>query len=247
MSNTPGTVDDATATTALFLMISAFRNFSTAERNLRAGNWKNGLASADANGLTGRTLAILGLGGIGYRMAELVQTFPMRIIYHSRHPVAKAPSSWEYFGPERMDDFLANTDVLSIHIPLNDETRGMVGEEMIRKLKRGAIIVNTARGKVIDEEAMIRALEDRHVRGSNTPGCRNFSLQKQLGAVGLDVFATEPSVDPRLIALPNAALLPHVGTLAQDCMLEMEVRALINIQDYLEKGVGRDIVPELEV
>lgn len=166
MSNTPGTVDDATATTALFLMIAAFRNFSAAERNLRAGNWKNGLASADANGLTGRTLAILGLGGIGYRMAELVQTFPMRIIYHSRHPVAKAPSSWEYFGPERMDEFLANADVLSLHVPLNDETKGMVDEKMIRKLKRGSIIVNTARGKVIDEEAMIRALEDRHVRDS---------------------------------------------------------------------------------
>jgi glyoxylate reductase len=229
-------------------MIAAFRNFSMAERNLRAGHWKNGLASADANGLTGRTLAILGLGGIGYRMAELVQTFPMRIIYHSRHPVSKAPPSWEYFGPESMDAFLAMADVLSIHVPLNDETKGMVDEKMIRKLKKGSIIVNTARGKVIDEEAMIRALDDRHVRGSDTSGRRNFSLRRcdsQLGAVGLDVFATEPSVDPRLISLPNATLLPHVGTLAQDCMLEMEVRALTNIQDYLEKGVGRDIVPEL--
>lgn len=167
VSNTPGTVDDATATTALFLMIAAFRNFSQAERNLRAGHWKTGLRSEDANGLTGRTLAILGLGGIGHRLAVLAEPFPMRIIYHSRHPVAKAPPSWQYFGTDRMDEFLETADVLSVHVPLNDETRGMVDEKMIRKLKKGAIIVNTARGQVIDEEAMIRALQDGHVRSSS--------------------------------------------------------------------------------
>lgn len=111
--------------------------------------------------MSGRTLAILGLGGIGSRLAELVQSFPMRVIYHSRTKVADAPAYCEYF--DNVDEMLKQTDVLSVHVPLRQETVGLVGEKMIRTLKPGAIIINTARGKVIDEEALIRALEDGHV------------------------------------------------------------------------------------
>ena len=163
VSNTPGAVDDATATTALYLMLSALRQFSKAERNLRTGQWKEGLYSGNAHDATGRTVAILGLGGIGMRLAELVHAFPMRVVYHNRSPANNAPSWCEYFPAERLDEMLAQADVLSIHVPLNSATEGLVSEEMIRKLKKGAIIVNTARGKVIDEDAMIRALEDGHV------------------------------------------------------------------------------------
>lgn len=96
------------------------------------------------------------------RLAELAHAFPMRIIYHSRHKVVGAPQWCEYF--EDVEKMLGQTDVLSVHIPLKKDTEGLVGEKWIRALKRGAIIINTARGKVIDEEAMIRALEDGHVR-----------------------------------------------------------------------------------
>jgi lactate dehydrogenase-like 2-hydroxyacid dehydrogenase len=163
VSNTPIAVDDATATTALYLMISAFRHFSMGERSLRAIRWKGDISPSQTHDLTGKTLAILGLGGIGFRLAELARAFPMRIIYHSRKKVSGAPDWCEYFGQERLDEFLGLADVLSVHVPLRPDTEGLVGEEMIRKLKKGAILVNTARGKVIDEAALVKALEDRHV------------------------------------------------------------------------------------
>ncbi|TCD66554.1 hypothetical protein EIP91_001275 [Steccherinum ochraceum] len=229
VSNTPGAVDDATATTALYLMISAHRQYALAERNIRSLKWKSSLRSGNAHDLTNRTLAILGLGGIGMRLAELARAFPMRIVYHNRHKVEDAPEWCEYFPKERLDEMLGLADVLSVHVPLKKETEGLVDERMIRKLKKGAIIVNTARGKVIDEAAMIRALEDGH-----------------LGAVGLDVYPDEPEVNPRLFDFPNATLLPHMGTETCDSQKKMEIRALTNLLDYLQKGAGKDVVPELK-
>ncbi len=130
---------------------------------MRIARWKNDVSTSLIRDPTGKTLAILGLGGIGLRLAELAHAFPMRIIYHSRNKVVGAPDWCEYFGKERLDEFLGLADVLSVHIPLRPDTEGLVNEEMIRRLKKGAIIVNTARGKVIDEAALIKALEDRHV------------------------------------------------------------------------------------
>jgi len=164
VSNTPGAVDDATATTALYLIISTLRQYSKAERNLRKGAWNSGLNSGRAFDVTGKSLAILGMGGIGTRIAELARAFPMRVIYHNRRPAEGAPPWAEYYPKERLAAFLKEADVLAVSVPLRQETEGLVGEEMIRGLKRGAIVVNTARGKVIDEDAMIRALEDGHVR-----------------------------------------------------------------------------------
>ena len=162
MSNTPGAVNDATATTALYLILATVRQFPLGERSLRAGAWKPTTIAPNAHDLTGRTLAILGLGGIGSRLAELAHAFPMRVLYHSRRQVHTAPAWCEYVP--KLENMLAQTDVLSIHLPLNAETEGFVGERLIRALKKGAIITNTARGRVIDEEALIRALEDGHVR-----------------------------------------------------------------------------------
>lgn len=164
LSNTPGAVDDATATTALYLIISTLRQYSVAERSLREMRWKPKGLNTRTHDITGKTLAILGLGGIGTRLAVLAHAFPMRILYHSRHKNLDAPEYCEYF--ENVEEMLAQTDVLSVHVPLRKETVGLVGEKWIRALKPGAVIVNTARGKVIDEEAMIRALEDGHVGGS---------------------------------------------------------------------------------
>jgi len=161
LSNTPGAVNDATATTALYLLISTLRQYSIAERSLREHKWKPHGLNKRTFDVTGKTLGILGLGGIGTRLAILAHGFPMRVIYHSRHRNPDAPAFCEYF--EKVEDMLAQTDVLSVHVPLRQETVGLVSEKWIRALKPGAIIINTARGKVIDEEAMIRALEDGHV------------------------------------------------------------------------------------
>ncbi|OSX61824.1 hypothetical protein POSPLADRAFT_1144166 [Postia placenta MAD-698-R-SB12] len=214
VSNTPGAVDDATATTALYLLISAFRSFSKAERDIRAGAWKTLHPPASAHDLTGKVVAILGLGGIGLRFADLVHAFPMRVLYHSRRKFPHAPEWCEYYSADRLDEMLATADVLSIHVPLNEHTVELVDKTMIRKLKKGAIIINTARCRVIDEEEMMRALEDGH-----------------LGAIGLDVFYDEPNVNPRWFDFPNATLLPHVGTATCDTIKSMELRALGNLRN----------------
>lgn len=144
----------------MYLLISAVRQYSIAERNVREGKWKSGLApSHDPSAFT---LGILGLGGIGLRLAHLAHGFPMRVIYHSRNPNPNAPEWAEYF-PDR-EAMLRETNVLSIHVPLKKETEGLVGEKEIRTLRPGSVIINTARGKVIDEDALIGALKDGHVR-----------------------------------------------------------------------------------
>ncbi|KAF8448648.1 D-isomer specific 2-hydroxyacid dehydrogenase [Boletus edulis BED1] len=232
VSNTPGAIDDATATTALYLIISTLRHFSRAERSLYAGTWKSPISSGKTHDLTTRTLGILGLGGIGLRLAHLVHAFPMRVVYYSRHKRTDLPEWCEY--AESIEALCQQADVLSVHVPLREETVHLVGEREIRVMKRGSIIVNTARGKVIDEEAMIRALEDGHA-----------SPPFPLAAVGLDVYPNEPNVNPRLLAFPQNALLPHMGTENQDSQRQMEVRALTNLRDFLRDGQGKDVVPEL--
>jgi len=226
VSNTPGAVDEATATTALYLLISTLRQFSLAERSLRANTWKTPLHPGRAHDLTARTLGILGLGGIGLHLAHFAHAFPMRIVYHSRSKNENAPAWCEYY--DKMEDMLKEIDILSIHVPLRNDTESLVGEKEIRALKKGSIIVNTARGKVIDEEAMIRALEDSH-----------------LSSVGLDVYPDEPNINPRLLEFPQVTLLPHMGTENQDSQKKMEIRALTNLRDYLTKGKGTDLIPEM--
>lgn len=186
MSNTPGAVDDATATTALYLIISALRQFSKAERDLRKGEWKYSLNPGQAFDLTDKTLAVLGMGGIGTRIAELAHAFPMRVIYHNRRPAEGAPSWTQYYPKERLAEFLKEADVLAVSVPLRPETEGLVGEEVIRGLKKGAFIVNTARGKVIDEDAVIRALEAGHVRSPVLPFA--FSLTSLVHSSGALVW-----------------------------------------------------------
>ena len=161
MSNTPGAVDEATATTALYLLISTLRQFSLGERSLRSNTWKSPIDPGRAHDLSSCTLGILGLGGIGLHLANLAHAFPMRVIYHSRSRNRNAPGWCQYYA--KMEDMVKETDVLSVHVPLRKDTESLVGEKEIRALKKGSVIVNTARGKVIDEEAMIRALADGHV------------------------------------------------------------------------------------
>lgn len=228
------------------------RQYSSSEQSLRARKWKPAGINSISHDLTGRTLAILGLGGIGRRLAELVQPFPMRVIYHSRRPVADAPSYCEYFA--NVEEMLAQADVLSVHVPLRKETEGLVGEKWIRALKPGATIINTARGKVIDEEALIRALKDGHVstpliqiRGIRFNDLFNTTAYMQLAAAGLDVFPNEPEVNPQLLEFPQVTLLPHMGTENQDTQKKMEVRTLQNLRDFLLTGMGKDLVTEYKV
>lgn len=160
-------MDIGTATTALYLLISALRQFSIAERSIRDGKWKAGLQPA--HDPPAKTLGILGMGGIGQRFGEMAQVLPMKkIYYHNRKPKTDAPAWAEYVAD--FEEFLEKSDVLSIHCPLNEKTVGLIGEKEIAKLKKGSIIINTARGKVIDEAALIAALKSGHVRHSTFLG-----------------------------------------------------------------------------
>ncbi|WWC64962.1 uncharacterized protein I303_107576 [Kwoniella dejecticola CBS 10117] len=225
VSNTPGAVDEATATTAVFLLIATMRRFSQCEAVLRAGGFVAKGVEESARDLSGKTVGILGMGGIGLQMANYIRPFGCNLVYHNRKPNALAPPDVKYIAD--LYDMLGQVDVLMVSIPLSEKTRGFIGEKEIRAMKKGSIIVNTARGPVIDEEAMIKALQDGH-----------------LGSVGLDVFVKEPEVDQRLRDMPHVTLLPHVGTENQDARRKMEVTALTNIKEYLTNGVGPNLVPE---
>lgn len=246
MSHTPKAVDEGTAETALFLLLATVRNFTLAEASLRAGNWKPKTMESTSYELSSRTLGVLGLGGIGGLLAEMVRPMGMRVIYHNRKPASDAPKGCEYFAD--LDEMLAQTDVLSVHIPLNDKTEHFVNDSVIRKMKKGSVIINTARGKVIDEAAMIKALEDGHVRFAATVVMADSDCDcdcvYQLSAIGLDVFPDEPKVNPRLLEFPTATLLPHVGTENQDSRHHMEMMCVVNLRDFLTKGKGENIVPE---
>lgn len=225
VSNTPEVTVDATATTAFFLMISALRQFTRLESDARAGRWRANAQAEDMHNVTGRTLAILGMGSIGTRLAELARSFPMRVVYHNRREVEDAPEWCEYF--ESLDEMLSIADVLSVHVPLSEATRGIIGKKEIRMMKKGSVIVNTARGPVVDEEALLEALEDHH-----------------LGGAGLDVYTDEPNINARFLALDNVTMLPHAGTATVETAEAVEVRVMTNLQDFLLNGKGRDRVPE---
>ncbi|KAG2369262.1 D-isomer specific 2-hydroxyacid dehydrogenase [Suillus spraguei] len=227
VSNTPRGNEDATATATLYLMLSCLRHFSMAERSLRSGTWRKPYNAAQVHDITGRTLGILGLGAIGLRFAHLAHAFPMRIIYFSRRKAESAPDWCEYVSS--IEELCKQAYVLSVHIPLNQSTVGMIGEKEIRTLQRGSVLLNTSRGRTVDQEAVIRALEDGH-----------------LSSVGLDVYPDEPHVDPRLLTFPRCTLLPHVGGDTAEAWRKMELKALGNLRAFVLGGVGEDIVPELK-
>ncbi|KIJ65892.1 hypothetical protein HYDPIDRAFT_87735 [Hydnomerulius pinastri MD-312] len=226
VSNTPCVNADATAHAALYLMLSCLRHFSMAERSLRAGTWNAAISSANTHDSTGRTIGILGLGSIGLRLAHFAHVFPMRVVYHSRHPVITAPSWCEYVAS--VEALCREADILSIHVPLKAETIGLIGKHEIRTLKRGSILINTARGKIVDEQAMIKALEDGH-----------------LSAVGLDTYPDEPNINSRLLDFPQCALLPHVGGESAESEKARELRVLTNLHEFVQGRMGMDVVPEL--
>ncbi|KAG1827812.1 D-isomer specific 2-hydroxyacid dehydrogenase [Suillus variegatus] len=227
VSNTPRANEDATATTALYLMISCLRRFSMAERSLRSGTWKTPCDAAQTYDVTGRTLGIFGLGGIGLRFAHLAHAFPMRIIYFSRRKAESVPDWCEYVSS--LEELCKQADVLSLHVPLNQSTAGIIGENEIRTLRRGSVLLNTSRGRIVDQEAMIRALEDGH-----------------LSSVGLDVYPDEPCIDPRLLTFPQCTLLPHIGGVSAESSRAKELQALGNLKAFVLGGIGENIVPELK-
>ncbi len=191
VTNTPDVVTDATADLAMALLLAAARRVCEGDRLIRAGGWREAAPEfLLGREVTGKTLGIVGFGRIGQAMARRASGFGMRILY-------SGPREVSFPGATRfeLDALLASSDFVSIHCPLTDATRDLLSRERIARMKPGAILVNTSRGPVVDEDAVAEALEEG-----------------RLFAAGLDVFRSEPRVPERLRRAENAVLTPHVGS-----------------------------------
>lgn len=223
LSNTPTAVDDATADTNAFLILGALRNFNNSMACLRRGDWREGIALG--HDPQGKTLGILGMGGIGRALKQRCDAFGMRTIYHNRTRLsAHLECGAEYVS---FDALLRDSDVLSLNLPLNGATRHIIDEVAFSKMKDGVVVVNTARGAVIDEAALVTALESGKV-----------------GCAGLDVYEEEPKIDPGLLANDNCILLPHMGTYSHETLMKMEERTIANVRSAVLDGKLLDLVPE---
>jgi glyoxylate reductase len=188
--NTPGILDDTTADLAFALLLAASRLMSTAEADLRAGRWQSWeMGQYLGHDIHGRVLGLVGYGRIGQAVARRAAGFGMEVIHHTRTPTGE--TGW--VGD--LDELLGRADAISLHVPLTPATRHLIGRKQLAAMKPTAVLVNTARGPVVDEEALAEALEDGVIF-----------------AAGIDVYEAEPTVHPRLMAAPRAVLLPHIGS-----------------------------------
>ncbi len=218
VTNTPDVLTDTTADFAFALLLAAARRVAEADRFVRDGQWRKSsidlLAGRDVHH---RTMGIFGMGRIGQAMARRARGFCMRVLYND---AVRAPESVEHeIGLEFVpaEQLLREADFISLHVPLLDATRKLIGEAQLRMMKKTAILVNTARGPVVDEMALAKALAEGWIAGA-----------------GLDVFEREPSVPPELLKLSNLVVAPHIGSASVDTRLEMSMLAVRNAVDALE-------------
>ncbi|EPS36738.1 hypothetical protein H072_9714 [Dactylellina haptotyla CBS 200.50] len=223
VSNVPTAVDDATADVNMFLIIGALRNFNIGISALRNLEWR-GRATL-GHDPQNKILGILGMGGIGKTLKRRAESFDMIVQYHNR----KQLDSDQEDGAKYVsfDELLATSDVISLNLPLNAHTRHIISTAEFAKMKDGVVIVNTARGAVMDEAALVEALNSGKVR-----------------SVGLDVFEEEPMVHPGLVDNPNVMLIPHMGTFTVETQTKMECWNIENAKMALTEGRLKSPVPE---
>lgn len=231
LSNVPSLVDNATADTHVFLLLGALRNFGDGHHRLLNGEWpanpKAG-GSAVANDPEGKVVGILGLGGIGRNILKKLKPFGFeKFLYHNRRRLPEEQEDGaEYVS---FDELLEKSDIISINIPLNPKTKHFFNEEVFQKVKKGVVIINTARGGVIDETAFIKYLKNGTIK-----------------AAGLDVLENEPNINQGLVQLPNVLALPHMGTHSYETIKKMEEFVVENVKTVIETGKVISIVPELQ-
>ncbi|SCU95314.1 LAMI_0F01970g1_1 [Lachancea mirantina] len=231
VSNVPSLVDDATADTHVFLLLGALRNFEWGHRLMLQGKWPSSGRAAGApvgHDPAGKTVGILGLGGIGRTIVERLKPFGFaKYIYHNRKRLdPKLENGCEYVS---FDELLKTSDIISINIPLNAHTKHIINQEAIDKMKDGVVIVNTARGAVIDEPVLIAALKSGKV-----------------ASAGFDVFEHEPQVPQELLDLPNVCAVPHMGTHTVETIKKMEEFLVANVKSVINSGHVISIVPEMK-
>lgn len=217
VTNTPDVLTEATAELALALTLAAARRMSDAERDLRAGRW-TGWDPAAYRGIeiTGSTVGVIGMGRIGTRFAALAHGLGAEIVYSgpSRKPEAESELGARHL---LVEELLERADIVSLHAPASDETRGMIGRHQLDLIGPGGLLVNTSRGPLLDPDALADALE-----------------AGTLGAAGLDVYPNEPEVPPRLLEAPRCVLLPHIGS------------ATVPSRDGMARAVADNVIAVLE-
>jgi glyoxylate reductase len=197
--NTPGVLDETTADLAFLLILAACRLAWEAERDLRAGTWAGwGINQYLGRDVHGAVLGLVGYGRIGAAVARRAEGFGMTVVHHTRHDTGVPGYT------ASLDHLLSEADIVSLHVPLNDATRHLIGRPQLALMQGHAVVVNTARGPVIDEEALADALHDGTIF-----------------AAGLDVYEREPAIHPRLLEAPRTVLLPHIGSATQATRAQM--------------------------
>lgn len=219
VTNTPGVFTDDTADLTMMLILSVPRRLGEGSRLIRDGRWTGWAPTAMlGHCIGGKRLGIVGMGRIGQAVAHRARAFGMDVVYHNRH---RLPLSIEnMFGVRyepNLDQLFAEADVLTLHCPAGAGTHHLVNAARLASMKSSAFLINTARGDLIDEEALIEALQGGVIAGA-----------------GLDVFAREPQVDPRLIALPNVITLPHLGSATIEGRAHAGDKVIANIRFWTD-------------
>jgi glyoxylate reductase len=219
VTNTPGVLTEDTADMTMALILAVSRRLAEGERLIRSGGWAGwGPTSMLGHRIWGKRLGILGMGRIGMALARRAKGFGLSVHYHNRRPVPEdVESALEATYWESLDQMLARMDIVSVNCPHTPATYHLLSARRLRLLPPQAILVNTARGEIVDEEELTRLLETRAIAGA-----------------GLDVFEHEPAVDPRLVALDNVVLLPHMGSSTIEGRIAMGEKVIINIKTFAD-------------
>lgn len=221
VTNTPGVLTDATADLAMGLLLMVTRRLGEGERLIRSATpWKWGMFMMLGSGLQGRQLGIIGMGGIGQALAVRARAFGMSIVYHNRNAV---DSDIERALDARrcdLDELLATSDVVSLNCPYSEDTHHLIDAAALRSMRNDAVLVNTARGPIVDEAALVDALSTGVI-----------------GAAALDVFEHEPEVHPGLLGLDNVVLVPHLGSATVETRTAMATLAARNVVGFYD-GTG---------
>ena len=219
VTNTPGVFTDDTADLAMVGIIGVPRRIREGVGLIRRGEWTGWAPTAMlGRNLGGKVLGIIGMGRIGQAVAHRARAFGLEVAYYSRKQLPSAVESMlgvRYVGD--VDALVAEADILTLHCPLSEETRGMIDARRIALMKPGSCLINTARAEVVDQEAMIAALESGHLAGA-----------------GLDVYPDEPKVDARLIAHPNVMTLPHIGSATVEGREASGEKVIANIRFWMD-------------
>jgi lactate dehydrogenase-like 2-hydroxyacid dehydrogenase len=226
VTHTPEVLNDEVADTAVGLLLMTVRRLSEAERYLRAGEWRKAPFPLSPGSLRGRHVGLVGMGRIGQAIARRIEAFGIEVSYHSRSP--KAEVQYRHFPT--LLGLASAVDTLIVIVPGGGGTRHLINRDVLAALGPKGILINVARGSVLDEEALVEALNNETIL-----------------AAGLDVFENEPNVSQALLDAPNAVLLPHIGTASQptrDAMGELVVR---NIVVWFGTGAAVSPVPECRV